>query len=83
MFHLAPGSKLVPLPRFELQGVNCTVLVCHDTYSLSDFSPGLKNGIDMDSKLAAAQDLGPNSVLLEEIPWINYGLYKSKTKQQQ
>lgn len=52
-------------------------------YSLSGFPPGFKNGIDMDSKLAAAQDLGPNSVLQQGTPWINYGLYKNKTKNQQ
>lgn len=34
----------------------------------------------MDSKLAAAQDLGPTSVLQQEIPWINYGFYRNKTK---
>lgn len=34
----------------------------------------------MDCKPAADQDLGPNSVLQQEIPWINYGLYKNKTK---
>lgn len=49
-------------------------------HSLSDLPPGFKNGMDMDSKLAATQDLGSNSVLQQEIPWINYGLCKKKPK---
>lgn len=50
----------------------------HNTYTLSDFAPGFKSEIVMDPKPVAVQYFGPNSVLQQEIPWINYGLYKKK-----